>query len=112
MDHIILDKLKERIALDKEPNKALLNILGIKPNAVLPTSKDTSADLSECFEMDYDQQLDVDEIPMWHDVKDKYAPLETYLGSLDEGCAFGELAMVDDGKNITQRKRNYSAIAT
>jgi len=37
--------------------------------------------------------------------------METYLGTLDEGCAFGELAMANDDKEPESRKRNYAAIA-
>ena len=50
------------------------------------------------------------EIPMYHDCRMKYECLETYIGSINPGCGFGEMAMQIDGKN-NDRVRNYSAIA-
>lgn len=38
-------------------------------------------------------------IPIWHDVKKNYEPLETLIGELNQGCGFGELAMNMDGKD-------------
>jgi len=38
-------------------------------------------------------------IPIWHDVKKNYEPLETLIGELNQGCGFGELAMNMNGKD-------------
>jgi len=56
---------------------------------------------------------DVEEVPTWHDQKKDYERLENSLGILDEGCAFGEIAMQNDGKEKypERRTRSFSAIA-
>jgi len=51
-----------------------------------------------------------DNMPMYHDCRMKYEPLETFIGGLGIGCGFGEIAMQLDGKS-NERVRNYSAIA-
>jgi len=57
------------------------------------------------------QVMNQEHIPIWHDVRNSYEPLETLIGELNSGCGFGELAMNLDGKDLDQRKRNYSAVA-
>ena len=44
------------------------------------------------FEMT-NASVSVEDVPIWHDQKDKYKVLETFLCVLEEGCGFGELAM-------------------
>jgi hypothetical protein len=40
------------------------------------------------------EEVDLEGAPTWHDSKDNnYDSLESFLGVLDEGCSFGELAM-------------------
>jgi len=55
----------------------------------------------------------IDEVPCWHDIKKDYESMENFLGVLDEGCAFGEYAMQNDGREKCPEKRvrSFSAIA-
>ena len=59
------------------------------------------------FEMDKEGAAQVDEIPIWHDCKNKYEQLENFIGIIGEGAGFGELCMQSGSKNT----RHFSAIA-
>ena len=56
--------------------------------------------------------IKLDQIPIWHDQKDKYKELENFICVLEEGCSFGELAMAPHSVELVNgRNRNYSAIS-
>jgi len=58
--------------------------------------------LHEAFSIDDFQMMNgccnINEVPIWHDQKKEYECLENFLGVLEEGCAFGEFSMQNDGK--------------
>ena len=58
---------------------------------ITDTTDQKLLDLSD-FEMANDA-IKLDQIPIWHDQKDKYKELENFICVLEEGCSFGELAM-------------------
>jgi hypothetical protein len=62
----------------------------------------------EDFEMNWGD-VDVSEIPIYHDAKKKYSPLETFITIVDDGMAFGELAMKNPGNS--DNVRIYSSVA-
>jgi hypothetical protein len=46
------------------------------------------------------ENVDLDEVPTWHDQKEKHKALENFICVLEHGHSFGELAMLrpEDGK--------------
>jgi len=129
MNANVFSKMKERMSDEGSINKELASIVGEsthKELSVLEKSLDSTSkskvnmdDLIEngAFSLD-DFKMEggacnIDEVPCWHDIKKDYESMENFLGVLDEGCAFGEYAMQNDGREKCPEKRvrAFSAIA-
>lgn len=95
-----LDSEGNTIIVDKSQKKNLVT------NEDEEEQKEGYIDLDD-FEMDKEGAAQVDEIPIWHDCKNKYEQLENFIGIIGEGAGFGELCMQSGSKNT----RHFSAIA-
>jgi hypothetical protein len=117
MNQDVLSKMKERLLVGGGLNKELVNIVGKAPTEdseveegeakPMKSSARARQSLEEEEGGDYINLDDFEptgdltnnqEMAMFHDCKNKYECLETFIGGLGPGCGFGEMAMQVDNK--------------